>query len=96
MKATEIDAWALRVIDQVVSGKPNEDSRVELKADWPIDYSKAARRIAGHANAARGDPILWLIGVDQATGVKKCTPMDPATWFAGVTVRRSSMDQRRR
>ena len=41
-----------------------EDARVELKADW-IDESKMARRLAGHANAANGEHVLWLFGVDE-------------------------------
>jgi hypothetical protein len=84
MRKHEIEAWALRVIDQVRAKEPNEDSRVELKADWPVDTSKAARRIGGHANAAGGDPILWLIGVDQALGVRGASDNDMADWLAKV------------
>jgi hypothetical protein len=51
MTRTEIEAWALRVIDSVKAGAPNEDSRVELKREW-IEPKKAARRLAAHANAA--------------------------------------------
>jgi hypothetical protein len=58
----------LKIVDRVQSGIPIEDSRVELKATW-ISPQKAARRIAGHANAARGAPILWLIGLDEKYGV---------------------------
>jgi hypothetical protein len=64
MKSYEIEDWALQIIDQVVNNKPNEDSRIELKTGW-IDSKKAARRIAGHANSCQGEPILWLIGVDE-------------------------------
>lgn len=64
MRPVEIESWALSVIQQVESRQPNEDARVEMKTNW-IEHFKAARQIAGHANAARGDPILWLIGVDQ-------------------------------
>jgi hypothetical protein len=53
MRPPEIEAWALDVIRRVSSGQPHEDFRVELKADW-ITTEKAARRLAGHANAARG------------------------------------------
>jgi hypothetical protein len=65
MRAHEIESWALATIDRVVRNQPVEDSRVELKAEWPRDPSRAARRLAGHANAARQEPILWLIGVDE-------------------------------
>lgn len=64
MKHAEIEAWALQVADHVVKKQPVEDARVELKSDW-IDHYKAAWLIAGHANAARGDSLLWLIGVNE-------------------------------
>jgi hypothetical protein len=56
MKTHEIEAWALRVIQRVRSGGGVEDFRVELKREF-IDPEKAARRIAGHANSAGGEPI---------------------------------------
>ncbi|PYS76160.1 MAG: hypothetical protein DMF66_16260 [Acidobacteria bacterium] len=53
------------MVEQIRCGQPNEDARVELKAAWPNDAYKAARQIAAHANPAGGEPILWVIGVDQ-------------------------------
>lgn len=64
MRQSDIEYWALSIIDRVKSKQPIEDSRVELKASWP-DPKKAARRLAGHANAARGEPILWLVGIND-------------------------------
>ncbi len=85
MRPREIEMWALRVIDLVRQRKDPEDVRVELKAQWPREMSAAARRIAGHANAARGEPILWLIGLDQKRGivVLEDSP-DHANWYEGV------------
>jgi hypothetical protein len=54
MRRAELEAWVLEVLERVEQGKPVEDSRVELKREWP-DPERAARRIAGHANAARGE-----------------------------------------
>lgn len=71
------------MIERVKLGQPIEDSRVELKAEWP-EAEKAARRIAGHANAARGASILWLIGVDEKTGVIDAQLNELATWFPKV------------
>jgi len=84
MRAHEIEAWVLRVTQQVESGQPNEDFRVELKAEWP-DVQKAARQIAGHANAARGEPILWIIGVDEIRGVVGVDNEELADWSARVS-----------
>lgn len=83
MRAHEIEEWTLRVIEQVESGQPNEDYRVELKAQWP-DAQKAARRIAGHANAAHGEPILWLVGVDEKKGLVGVDNEELANWSAQV------------
>ncbi len=84
MRKTDIEHWALNVIERVKNGQSVEDSRVELKATW-IDHSKAARRIAGHANAAHGETILWLIGVDEKQGVKGVDYNEFANWFNAVT-----------
>ena len=84
MRPVEIENWALNVIHQVDDGQPNEDSRVELKAEW-IDTYKAARQMAGHANAARGDPILWLVGVDQQSGPVGVDHKELAEWLSQVS-----------
>jgi len=86
MKPAELEDWALRIIERLKAGQPLEDDRVELKADWPAsDDGRAARRIAGHANAARLEPILWLIGADEkARRVSGASAVDPASWLAQV------------
>lgn len=90
MKFQEIERWALSVLERVTTGGHVEDARVELKAEWPPDPSKAARRIAGHANAARGAPILWLIGVDEKNQrVVGASQQDFSSWWSSV---RASFD----
>jgi hypothetical protein len=83
MRQAEIEFWALGIIATVTSGGRVEDSRVELKAEWP-DPVKTARRLAGHANAARGEDVLWLLGVDERQGVVGINPDDLATWWFSV------------
>jgi hypothetical protein len=85
MKPHEIENWALRIIERVERRQPNEDSRVELKAKW-IEPTDAARRIAGHANAAGSEPILWLIGVDEKQGVQGAAIQELANWWKQVQV----------
>jgi hypothetical protein len=68
MNVAEIKTWALEIVEAVMSGKPAEDSRVECKAFW-MDANGIARQFAGHANAAKGESILWLVGVDDKAGV---------------------------
>ena len=85
MHSREIEIWALRVIKQAQSTQPSEDKLTELKREWPTDHYKAARRIAGHANAAGGEPILWLIGVDQQTGaVIGASHQEFSKWLAVI------------
>lgn len=83
MKPHDIEYWALRIIERVESGQPSEDTRVELKSVWP-DPVKSARQIAGHANSARGEPILWLIGVDEKQGVLGAKYEELTDWYAQV------------
>lgn len=81
MRTTDIEYWALQIIESVRLGQPIEDSRVELKSEWP-DAAKAARRVAGHANAVRGEQILWLIGVDETRGVLGVSHSEFSAWYA--------------
>src|SRR5262249_18457424 len=84
MRDVEVEGWARSVIDRVEQGTANEDSRIEFKADWPVDPNKAARRIAGHCNASNGQPALWLIGVDKTAGAVGVSPSELANWGPGV------------
>jgi hypothetical protein len=84
MRKHEIEVWALRLVEQVNAKQRTEDSHVELKAEWPADSNRAARRLAAHANAAAGEPILWLIGVDEEQGVTGAPENETADWLAGV------------
>jgi hypothetical protein len=84
MTKTQIEMWAVQLIDRAVAKHRVEDSRVELKSQWP-EACDAARRIAGHANAARGEPILWLIGVDEGSGTATgADPLELSNWFEAV------------
>lgn len=83
LEQARIEDWALSVIRRVKDSHIVEDARIELKADWPEHY-KAARRIAGHANSAHGNHILWLIGIDESTGAISKLSDDIATWWRSV------------
>lgn len=83
MRSIQIEAWALEIIDQLHSKSRVEDSRVELKSEW-INPQKAARQLAGHSNAARGESILWLIGVDEEKGVIGASHEELANWYNSV------------
>lgn len=83
MTPSALEAWVLRIVDQVTRGEHTEDSRIELKREWPKP-SNAARLIAGHANAARGASILWIIGLDESSGVYGAPKEELANWYNSV------------
>ena len=90
MKKQEIEFRVLDIIDCLEKGQPIEDDMVELKTEWPSDHFKAARRIAAHANCSRGEPIMWLIGIDEKTGVVGADFEELSIWYAKV---KSKFDQ---
>ena len=83
MRVSELEAWVLTVLRATAEGRRSEDVRVELKSDWP-QPTKAARRLAGHLNAARGEPVLWIIGIDESKGVVPVLPEDTSAWLKQV------------
>ncbi len=87
MRPSQIESWALRVIERVNAHHPIEDTLVELKSSWPSDHPKTARQIAAHANAARGEPILWLIGVDEHKGVVGADLNELSAWYPAIQAR---------
>lgn len=87
MKSFEIEHWARSVIERILSGKPAEDARVEVKADWPPpeDHRDIARRIAGMCNAAGLEPTLLIIGVNEKDHrITGATMTDAASWWPSV------------
>ncbi len=67
MRAAELENWTRRVLEAVGRAQTVEDSRVELKSEFP-DAAKAARQLAGHANASHAEHVLWIIGADEEAG----------------------------
>lgn len=84
MTPTELEQWSRRVVAAALGGHSVEDSIVELKANWP-SADKAAEQLAGHANAAHGEHILWIVGVDENN--RKLSSIDPAEkgdWYQSI------------
>jgi hypothetical protein len=79
----QLEAWVLGVYEKVVSRVRIEDSRVELKAAWP-DPARYARRLGGHANAAHGDVVLVVLGLNEETGAVSTERPDLAAWWPQV------------
>ena len=83
MTKQELEFRVINIIERVLKGQPVEDDFVELKSEW-IEPSQAARRIAAHANCARGEPILWIIGLDEKGGLINADMNEVSNWYNGV------------
>lgn len=79
MLQIDVEAWAYRLIRDAEIRRRVEDNRAELKSNWP-EARDIARQLAGHANAAFGEPILWLFGVDEHSGVVEYVTRNMADW----------------
>lgn len=89
MRPAELEAWVLQVVERAQTNKHVEDSRVEAKGTkWPEDIHRIARQLAGHANAARGEQILWIVGLDEKTGtVASVDRNELSTWYPQIEAR---------
>jgi len=84
VRLQQLEARVLAAVEVVTAGGRIEDQLIECKREWP-EPTKAARRIAGHANAARGTDITWIIGLDEdAHEVAGAGDTDLATWWPQV------------
>lgn len=84
MRRYELEGWANKAVDCASSGRPVEDSFVELKAELPTDLDRAARQLAGHANAAAGEDILWLIGIREDGFIQGAKRDEVSRWYSSV------------
>jgi hypothetical protein len=86
LRRVQVEVRALQIVEAVLAGGRVEDDLVECKGDWPTE--RHVRQLAAHANAARGEPIIWLIGVDEKTHqVTRPRDIDPADWWAAISKR---------
>ncbi|MFF3963773.1 hypothetical protein ACFYZI_19705 [Streptomyces griseorubiginosus] len=86
MRRQQLELITIRAVEHVLSGQTNEDSLIEFKATWP-EVAKV-RQLAGHANSARGEEIIWIIGVDEkAHALTNPERQDSAQWWAQMSKR---------
>ncbi|MGW1743949.1 hypothetical protein ACWCPQ_34725 [Nocardia sp. NPDC001965] len=80
MNKARIEAHVVDLVNQVCTGGKIEDAYVEAKSEWP-DVNKA-RQLAAMANAAGGQPITWIIGLNEDDhSVEALDATDPADWW---------------
>lgn len=86
VETQRLEARVLAIAEAALAGRQVEDDRVELKATWPAADQKTARQIAGHANASGGEPILWIVGLDEKSQTFGSTSgEEPADWWGAIT-----------
>jgi len=83
----QLEEIVLAAIDHLKDGGASEDDRIEFKRAWP--EPKKARQLAAAANRNRGNPLIYVIGVDDRTGRIQTAPsrIDVASWWAGIEAR---------
>jgi len=85
MTRAELLARCRPVLEAAKNGKPVEDSFIELKSRLPDKSEKAARGIAGAANAAGGEQVIWLVGIDEKShDVVGASKDELAAWYPGL------------
>jgi len=81
MTRGELLARCLPILEAAKQGKPVEDSFVELKSQLPQD-DKAAGGVAAAANAAGGEEVVWLVGIDEKSHKVEGAPKDElSAWY---------------
>lgn len=87
MTVAELELRVSELLGRVANRQGVESQLTELKASWPDPPEKAARQLAGHANAARGERILWIIGADEKSGTITTPGGDHLQWWTRVQAR---------
>jgi hypothetical protein len=68
LRPQQLEARVIDLVDLVLAGGRIEDDLVECKSQWPDPQQRSStRQLAGHANKAHDEPILWIIGIDEKT-----------------------------
>jgi hypothetical protein len=89
LRPQQLEAHVIELVDLVLAGKRIEDDLVECKGQWPDPQRRSCtRQLAGHANKAHGEPILWIIGLDEDTHtLTHPNPVEFADWWASISSR---------
>ncbi len=79
MQKQEIEVRTLKAIENARQGGQAEHSFVEFKSKWPRPQD-AARSIGGLCNAAFGEPVLLVVGVDDGGTVIGAANEEGSAW----------------
>jgi hypothetical protein len=89
LRPQQLEARVIELVDLVLAGKRIEDDLVECKGQWPDPQRRSStRQLAGHANKAHGEPILWIVGLDENTHMlTHPSPIEFADWWTAISSR---------
>jgi hypothetical protein len=83
MRAIDLEAKIITAVDQLRAGQHVEHDLIECKRSWPQEQK--ARQLAGSLNRAGGDPVIYIIGIDEKTGkVHDVSDTDILDWWSQI------------
>lgn len=84
MRAIDLETRVLAAVDQIRAGRSVENDFIECKRDWPQENK--VRQLAASLNRAGGDPVIYIIGIDEDTGeVFDVTGTEVSDWWNQIT-----------
>ncbi|WP_459384538.1 hypothetical protein [Arthrobacter humicola] len=84
MRPIDLEAKVISAVDRIRGGQSAEHDLIECKRDWPQENK--ARQLAGSLNRAGGDPVIYIIGIDEKTGaVHDISGTDVLEWWGQMT-----------
>lgn len=84
MRPIDLEAKVITAVDQLRAGQHVEHDLIECKRSWPQEQK--ARQLAGSLNRAGGDPVIYIIGIDEKTGkVHDVSDTDILDWWSQIT-----------
>ncbi|MBG6053636.1 hypothetical protein IWX81_000026 [Salinibacterium sp. CAN_S4] len=83
MKQQQLEALVIATIDRARTGNPIEDDRIEFKREWPEPTK--ARQLAGFANRANGNYVIYLVGASESGEIFALDGTDTADWWASLS-----------
>jgi hypothetical protein len=89
LRPQQLEVRVLELVEVVLAGRRIEDDLVECKGQWPEPQDRrTVRQFAGAANKARGDPILWIIGLDEdGHRLTEVPEVDVTDWWQAMESR---------
>lgn len=80
MRAIDLETRVLAAVERVRNGEKIESDLIECKRTWPGENK--ARQLAGSLNRAAGDPVIYVIGIDEKDGsIYDTSDTDILNWW---------------